>query len=280
MRYKTKGAKAAKRRTRETLQQAILYLALYVATYVCPIISLYYFRAGKNTPYVLAIFTNTLYPLSGLLTMLVYTRTKVATLRRRHKGYSWMRAFLAVVKGGGDIPAHLKSKKSKRGSQRRTQRRSSVNQQPQRKGALWELSSSRIKRKGSTTGLRHSVVDEVAVNGFDNDNDNDNDISADDLAAINRLAKNLESAEAGEIEEDDIETPPYQHNRKKRRSPQDKRQQPQRKGALWESSSSKLKRKGSFSEETPENEISADDLAAIDRLTKNLESVGMTMGGR
>ncbi len=146
-RYKTKSARAAQRRTRETLIQAICYLALFVATYICPIVSLYFFRSGENTPIVLSVFTNTLYPLSGLLTILVYTRNKVLSLRKRHKKFSRSRAFYIVVMAGADIPPRFrKQRRRSQGSLRMPKRRSS---------------GGHIRRRGSTTDLNSSSVEIV-----------------------------------------------------------------------------------------------------------------------
>ena len=49
--------------------------------------------------------TSIIYPIGGMFNILVYTRPKVLSLRRRrHAGYSWFKAFVMVVRAGGVVP--------------------------------------------------------------------------------------------------------------------------------------------------------------------------------
>ena len=99
-------------RRREFIFQALLYVAAYFATYGLLFINnvIVFFRE-TSPPAWLVVMTCILYPLGGMFNMLVYTRPKIGSIRRRNKNISWIRAFILVV-GGGEIAVE------KRGSER------------------------------------------------------------------------------------------------------------------------------------------------------------------
>jgi hypothetical protein len=51
------------------------------------------------------LMTNIFYPLGGLFNILVYTRPKVLSLRRKNpRQYSWFQAFVIVIRAGAVVP--------------------------------------------------------------------------------------------------------------------------------------------------------------------------------
>jgi len=156
LRYRTKGAKVAQRRTRETLQQAILYAAAFFGTYSLPLISTFIYRKNGNVSLPLAIAAHTILPLGGVANILVYTRTKVITVRRRKEEYSWRRAFWEVVKAGGEVPSHCKNKKKLgRASQ------SLHDKAPQRRrGSVLQPSTDHKRNSASISFRRPSYLDQ------------------------------------------------------------------------------------------------------------------------
>ena len=108
--YMTRGAIRARERTRETLQQAFLYVGLLLLLYSgSVVVFIAYYWKGKDPPAAFSIFNQALFPLRGLLTTVVLTRPFVQTVRKRRPTYSWFRAFWEVLKAGAEVPAHIES---------------------------------------------------------------------------------------------------------------------------------------------------------------------------
>ena len=60
--------------------------------------------AHAPAPYPVMVQWAIFAPLGGFFNILVYTRPKVSTLRRRRPEYWWFQAFWMVVKVGGEVP--------------------------------------------------------------------------------------------------------------------------------------------------------------------------------
>jgi len=78
---------------REITTQVLLYISAFLLCYV-PIFIRFKLRDSTFLVFLAATF----YPLNGLFTILIYTRPKVGHLRRGHPEYSWMSAFILVLK--------------------------------------------------------------------------------------------------------------------------------------------------------------------------------------
>ncbi len=85
---------------REIIIQATSYVAVFCLVYFPGMITF----TSPNPSDVLILFTMIFYPLGGFLNILVYTRPKVANLRRTHPECSRLRGFWLVIKAGGEIP--------------------------------------------------------------------------------------------------------------------------------------------------------------------------------
>lgn len=103
----TLGQRTARKRSCETMIQASLYVGVYVLTYIGPTVCLstFYYQ-GVGPPRILSVVVHTIYPMGGALNILVYTRPRVSTVRKRKQEYSWCQAFWEVVKAGGEVPAN------------------------------------------------------------------------------------------------------------------------------------------------------------------------------
>lgn len=60
---------------------------------------------GIAVPYPIIVLFSIFYPMGGVLNIMVYTRPKINTVRK--KGLSWFHAFFLVVKNGADIPSEI-----------------------------------------------------------------------------------------------------------------------------------------------------------------------------
>ena len=95
---------------REFVVQACMFVASFLATFIFWWVALIMLVLQQKSPplfmYVLVVF---FYPLGGFLNILVYTRPKVKSFYRKYgrRRYSWLRAFLLVVKAGGVVPLEI-----------------------------------------------------------------------------------------------------------------------------------------------------------------------------
>lgn len=103
---------------RETAIQVCLYVSCFLIVYVVPFSALLYTVSGNvpalvETPsisIVMAIF----FPLGGFFNIAIYCRPKVVVLRTRETDISWIKAYMVVVLGGGEIPPNVDSISSSR----------------------------------------------------------------------------------------------------------------------------------------------------------------------
>lgn len=95
---------AARARMRETYIQAWLYVIAFLIVYLWPYIFGICEFLDKRIPFVVSVLTYVFYPLGGFLNILVYTRQKVATVRKR-TSHVWIRCLWIVISKGGETPA-------------------------------------------------------------------------------------------------------------------------------------------------------------------------------
>jgi len=99
-------AESLRKTIRRTMMvQSCLYVAAFFVTYFSAWIYIATFMLGLGPGSFLLISSTMFYPLGGLFNLLVFTRPSVWILRRRHS-YSWLKAFVLVIKAGGEVPAH------------------------------------------------------------------------------------------------------------------------------------------------------------------------------
>ena len=91
-------------------------LLLLVAAFFCTDffawIYIAIFMLGLGPGSFLLISSTMFYPLGGLFNLLVFTRPSVWILRRRHS-YSWLKAFVLVIKAGGEVPHEFRDNEPK-----------------------------------------------------------------------------------------------------------------------------------------------------------------------
>lgn len=103
----TRSQMKSRARTRKVLVQTVLYIAVFLITSIWPIVILVGFLSrGVNPPVAIDIIFKFVYPCNGILILLVFTRSKVATVLERWEGYSRARAFWVVVKAGFEVPSN------------------------------------------------------------------------------------------------------------------------------------------------------------------------------
>ena len=95
---------AARARMRETYMQAWLYVIAFFIVYLWPYIFGICEFFDIDIPFEVSVLTYVFYPLGGFLNILLYTRQKVATVRRR-TSHVWIRCLWIVISKGGETPA-------------------------------------------------------------------------------------------------------------------------------------------------------------------------------
>lgn len=91
---------------RETMIQASCYVGAFSLSYMPMMIGFVYSLFGNYVHFLMAIGIF-FYPLGGVLNILVYTRPKVANIRRSHPEISRLRGLWLVLKAGGEIPNEI-----------------------------------------------------------------------------------------------------------------------------------------------------------------------------
>ena len=86
--------------------QASLYVLAYFVTNFFPWYLVIVFEIMKQQPSDMSLLmTSIFYPLGGLFNILVYTRPKDLSLRRKNpRQYSWFQAFVIVIRAGAVVP--------------------------------------------------------------------------------------------------------------------------------------------------------------------------------
>jgi hypothetical protein len=106
------AAESLRKTIRRTMMvQSCLYVAAFFVTYFFAWIYIATIMLGLVPGSFLLISSSIFYPLGGLFNILVFTRPSVWILRRRHS-YSWLKAFVLVIKAGGEVPAHANEPKN------------------------------------------------------------------------------------------------------------------------------------------------------------------------
>ena len=81
--------------------QAISYLAASLFIYVFPYTLRILIQVNNSSPFIITFLARLTNPLQGFFNILIFTRTRVSTLRA-NSDYSWLHAFSIVVKSGVD----------------------------------------------------------------------------------------------------------------------------------------------------------------------------------
>ena len=92
--------------SREIMFQAFLFVLAFIGTYIFLWTTLIFrVTMKKDPPLILTLGIVFFYPLGGVFNILVYTRPKINSFLRQERGqYSWLRAFILVVKAGYVVP--------------------------------------------------------------------------------------------------------------------------------------------------------------------------------
>ncbi|GFH55560.1 predicted protein [Chaetoceros tenuissimus] len=96
---------------RQTFLQGFLFCFSFIFCYIPFLIYiLIIFRDNTATVSQAHLFAiSTFQPLSGILNILIYTRPAIVHLRRLFPDYTWIKAFVTVLKSGGEVPHGLRS---------------------------------------------------------------------------------------------------------------------------------------------------------------------------
>jgi len=100
------ASRSSRNRIREITTQALLYVGCYVLSYGFVWANTIY-SIATNQPSLefLRILSSIFFPLQGFLNVFIYCRPHIVSLRRNFPNeYSWLQAFIKVLKSGGDDP--------------------------------------------------------------------------------------------------------------------------------------------------------------------------------
>ena len=93
-------------------EQAIVNILAFTLNWLFPFVnSLLEKRMSNGISFYQRLLGRTLMSMQGVLNMLVYTRPHLISLRSLHPEYSWLKAFIIVVKSGGDNDGNLPKKR-------------------------------------------------------------------------------------------------------------------------------------------------------------------------
>jgi hypothetical protein len=95
-------SRAMVQRMREISIRAAAYIIGFLITYIFSIVYRFWQLQEGEVPFFIIILARFFYPLQGFLNVLIYTSPHVESFRRNHDQCSWLRAFLEVIKSGGD----------------------------------------------------------------------------------------------------------------------------------------------------------------------------------
>lgn len=91
---------------KEAVIQSCLYVLGFVAVYIVPLVTclkmLINIHSIDNSQ--ITILLVTFFPLGGLYNILVYTRPNILAMRRTEISLSWFKAFILVIRAGGEVP--------------------------------------------------------------------------------------------------------------------------------------------------------------------------------
>lgn len=153
--YVSRSTRNSQRRRRETMAQASLYIVSFFASNVWAYLYGFLVTIGQDVPFGITLMFSIFYPLGGLFNILVYTRPKLISLKKRQPELSWIRCFFKIVKSGVAVPdIVITSERSEQGSSRMAQAMSAV---ISRKGKSKNLNE---RKRNSDTMIRDQSNEE------------------------------------------------------------------------------------------------------------------------
>ena len=101
------------KKTRAVFVQSMLYVFAFVFTWIFQLLQIVTTTGGRPS-FKLLVGAKICNPAQGLINILVYTRQSIISLRKVYPDYSWWKAFVTVVKSGGDNDGNLSKEKLQR----------------------------------------------------------------------------------------------------------------------------------------------------------------------
>jgi hypothetical protein len=85
---------------------ALLYTISMILIYFIPFLvsTMQLIWEGKEIPTAMVLIQFFLFPLGGVMFIFAHTWHKINTVRQQNRRYSWIRAFVAVIMAGGELP--------------------------------------------------------------------------------------------------------------------------------------------------------------------------------
>lgn len=95
------------KKNKAVMSQSFLYVLAYLLSWCFPFMNSFIERDYGSVSFPLRVLGRLFWPAQGFMNILVYTRPHVTTLRKMYPHYSWLKAFITVVKSGGDNDGNL-----------------------------------------------------------------------------------------------------------------------------------------------------------------------------
>jgi len=204
--YRTRGAQRARQRTIETAKQALLYASVFLLLAPHPMIGVAaYYWHGRVPPEGYSIFFHFLFPLNGILNLLVFTRPHVRTVMKRRPRFYRIQALWRVLVAGGEVPTDippLPSRASRASGSRGSTREEDVDDDRNRLCQLISRLFS-INEDGLVAGpfrQLHAFLKKRFKQNDDNLSDLHSFDQADLVPKINEVGLNVQSDPTSDVE--------------------------------------------------------------------------------
>ena len=149
----SRPSQASINRMKEISYRAIFYIIAFFATYTFSVINrLMGAYSSSEPPFATMFLARLFFPLQGFFNILVYTYPHVQSYSRNHPDVSYFRAFVHVIKSGGDSDQirAMAGRPGRRHSLRRQQR-------------VLEQSENQPRRHSMTSQAPHHTEENVTI---------------------------------------------------------------------------------------------------------------------
>jgi hypothetical protein len=206
----TRSRLASARRVQDVKQQAIFFISAFISTRLFTVINRITEQFLGTSPIWINVIAKSLLGLNGVVNILVYTKPHVTSLFRSDPEMSWLKAFIVVVKKGGDSDKILTRRRNSsvlpRGSvrARRSGRRLS---QGSTGGEIKSTSNTKSGPLANT--IEKDTLNQwpMPLKTLKSDQDeryvDDGDINDDEMAEIMKTAAFLKGEPIAEEDEDE-----------------------------------------------------------------------------
>jgi hypothetical protein len=174
-------------RMKEISYRAIFYIISFFFAFIFSAIHrLMEVYSSSVPPFTIILLARLFYPLQGFFNILVYTYPHVQSYRRNHSEVSYFRAFVQVIKSGGDSDQirTIAGRPGRRQSLRRQQRVLEQSENQRRRHSMTSQAPHRHNEENVTIGFRATGLGEEAKIDIDEEQMEEEEKLIESLYAI------------------------------------------------------------------------------------------------